>query len=174
MKRFIGLGILVLFSSAPVHAKLGYPINWVDRDCFQVGPIQMCKPSRSWDTQKAGHADFLYKWVLHRKGPNPVCRMEIDEHPHGKTANAYAKWLRAEYRKRGFSTLAYSKKVIAGRNVSFITGIDRSDRSRYLVGIWRTRDLGIRMECSVHLKDFARYEPQFVSFIESGRIVIGH
>lgn len=171
-KKLSLVGVLAaFFLSAVAIAGIGENINWLDKNCFQIGPIKSCKPSTNWDTQKTRDFNAKYKFVLHRPGFNPNCWIRFDDNPKGKTAHVYAKWLKARLKQRGITNLSQRKQVIAGRNVSFIGGDDSAKGSRYLVGVWRNKDVGINFECQAAIKDFGTYEPQFMSFITNARIV---
>lgn len=161
----------LLLISAGATAAIGENINWVSKQCFTVGPVKMCKPSKNWDTQKTKDYNAKYKFVLHRGGANPVCWLRFDESPKGKTAHSYANWLKGRYKQRGLSNLTIRKEVIAGRNVSFVSGTDMSKGFRYLVGVWRNRNAGVNLECTAQAKDFATYAPQFRNFIGSARFI---
>lgn len=166
----IGLMAAFLFSSV-AFAEVGTQFNWVDKLCAIVGPVKICKPSKDWDTQKTEDYNARYKSVLHRGGANPVCWLRFDENPVGKTAHKYADWLKDRMMQRGLTEITQRKQVIDGRNVSFIGGYDAAKGFRYLVGVWRNREVGINLECTAESKDHAVYEPQFMSFITNLRII---
>jgi len=170
-KVFLIVAAAGLLASSIAVAGVGENINWIDDSCFQIGPIKSCKPSTNWDTQKTKDLNGKYKFVLHRSGANPVAWLRFDDNPAGKTAHTYAEWLKGRLSQRGLTDLKIRKEVIAGRNVSFISGFDPHKKFRYLVGVFRNRDVGINWECSAHADDFSVYEPQFRSFISQTRVV---
>lgn len=163
--------LALLLISAGAMAMIGNNINWINKSCFTVGPVKLCKPSTNWDTQKTKDYNAKFKFVLHKGGANPVCWLRFDENPKGKTAHSYANWLKGRYKQRGISNLTIRKEVIAGRNVSFVAGNDSNKGFKYLVGVWRNRDAGVHLECTAKSNDFATYEPQFRNFIGSARFV---
>ncbi len=167
-------GVVGLFVGSAAMAGIGENITWNiggNKNCFQIGPITSCKPSKHWDTQKTKDYNAKYKFVLHRSGANPVCWLRFDDNPKGKTAHRYANWLKSRLKQRGYSNLTQRKEVIAGRNVSFIGGYDAAKNFRTVIGVWRNRDVGMNMECTAAAKDFSVYEPQFQSFIANARVV---
>lgn len=165
-------GLAAMLVGGAATASIGDNIQWMgDKVTFRVGPVQSRKPSTNWDTQKTKDYNGKYKFVIHRPGANPVCWLRFDDNPSGKTAHKYASWLKARLKQRGLSGLSQRKQVIDGRNVSFVSGVDHNKNFRYLVGVWRNRDVGINLECTAHANDFSVYEPQFMSFISNTRIV---
>jgi hypothetical protein len=172
LKKISLVGVMAtLCFSAVAMAGIGENITWSDKTCFTISPIKSCKPSRDWDTQKTKDLNAKHKFVLHRAGANPVAWLRFDQNPKGKTAHAYAKWLKDRWSQKGLTDIQIRKEVIAGRNVAFVSGYDPHKDFRYLLGVFRNREVGIHWECSAAAKDFSVYEPQFRTFIEQTRVI---
>jgi hypothetical protein len=133
--------------------------------------FQVTKPGEEWDTQKTNDHAAPFKFVLHKSGANPTVWLRYDQRPQGKTAHDYVQSVQSRLVRRGITDIAIRTEVTAGRNVTFISGIDKDRHLRYLVGVWWNKDSALNLECTTAIRDFAVYEPQCMNLIRSVKIL---
>ena len=168
-KLVVAVAGAVILASATAGA---VNLNWIDKNTVVIdGTFQVSKPGKEWDTQKTNDWAAPVKWVLHRSGANPIIWLRYDQAVTGKTAHDYAQDVKGRLRARGITVESIRNQVISGRNVSLISGVDNSSGFRYLVGVWRNRNVGFNLECTAASQDFGVYEPHCMASIQSVRIV---
>ncbi len=171
MKKTLLLAVIAgaLFASSSASA---VALNWIDKNCVVIdNTFQVCKPGKQWDTQKTNDWAAPVKWVLHRSGANPIIWLRYDQSVRGKTAHDYARDVKSRLQARGIRVESVRNQVISGRNVSLISGLDSSSGLRYLVGVWRNKNVGFNLECTAGASDFGVYEPHCMASVQSVRIV---
>lgn len=160
-------GLLMAAASTTAHA---VNLNWTSKTCLIVdGTFQVCKPSTSWDTQTKEIIDEPVRWVLHRKGPNPIIKLLYKTDVKGKTAHDYAKWVRQDLELRGLTIGKVENRTINGRNVTLINASDpeNSGKLNYLVAVYRDQNKGVQMECTAAKENFSFFSQEFMAAIDS-------
>ena len=161
-------GIVLFVAISAAHA---VQIDWLDKKCLVIdAAFQVCKPDHKWDTQKTREDHRPIKWVYHEEGANPIIWLRYDD-AAGKTAHDYAKFVRKELESRGIVVKSVQNKVMNGRNVSLITGVNSGTNLRYLVGVWRNQAKGFNLECSASIDNFSEYEHHCLKAIDSVKVV---
>ncbi len=159
----IAAAMVVGFFAATEAKAEGY-LQWVSKTCVIVdGTFNVCKPSKSWDTQKKDIHDEAVRWVLHRSGANPVIRLIYDPSATGNTAHEYGKRVKKDLELRGINVTKLENRVINGRNVSLISGRGGSDKLDYLVAVYRDQNKGLKLEFTAAPEDFGFFSNEFMT-----------
>ncbi len=172
MKNFYrGLGVLLLslFLYGPAQA-IDTSISWSSKTCFSIGPMQGCKPSEDWDTQRNRDFSPHYKFVYHKSRANPEARIRFVENPAGKTVQDFASDVEGSLRHLGMIEIKSHKEHINGREAVIIDAYNPAKNRRFLYGVFRTENLGVYWECMAAPDDFHQFRQAFMSAISSTRL----
>jgi len=165
------MGLLLgLFLAGPVQAKIDTSINWTSKNCFDIGPLQSCRPSDDWDTQR--NPDFIpnYRWVYHKSGANPMVKVRFVENPVGKTLKDFSNDLEGRLRHQGMVDITSHGEKVNGQDAVIINAYSPSKNRRFLYGVFRGGNVGVYWECTTEPKDFQSYKNQFRTFISRTRV----
>jgi hypothetical protein len=174
MKKNLLLALMVAtFVMLGSKAAQAVNLSWVDsnRTVIVENTVQVTKPSTKWDTQTKHYEDPApVKWVRHIDGANPQMFLRYSANVKGRTAHDYAKLIvKNELAARGITVTGVQNKVINNRHVAVINGT--KDNERYMIGVWRHRDIGFQLECKAELNKFDNFMGEFDQAINSVQIV---
>jgi len=171
-KTAVVVSLMAFFIANTAHALTKKDLHWSDdkRTVTVLNTIQFSKPSTKWDTQTSSYKDPApVKWVYQEAGPNPEIFLRYRADVTGKTAHAYANQVKDELAGRGIHVYKTEDKVINGRNVAILYA--NSGEDKYMVGVWRHKDLGFLLECKAHASKFYRFMYDFNQAISSVRVL---
>ncbi|OGQ05275.1 MAG: hypothetical protein A3F82_01370 [Deltaproteobacteria bacterium RIFCSPLOWO2_12_FULL_44_12] len=178
MRKLISWGGWGILSLLLVQATWAADLEWLDKSTIVVDDVfQLIKPDPKWDTQKVKQKEDPYspvKWILHQAGRNPTIRLKYATEENGlmgKTAHLFAEQVKTMYKGKGVFIQSVEKKVINGRHVALMHGMNPGKDERYLIGVWRHQNKGFILECSSKDEDFNALLPQFKGTIETARIL---
>lgn len=173
MKK-ISLALLVLaLTVASVNQAKAVSLDWSDSNKTVVvdHTVQVTKPSTKWDTQTKHYEDSApVKWVRHVADANPQIFLRYSTNVKGQTAHDYASGIvKGELATRGITINSIQNKVINNRNVSIINGSKGDER--FMVGVWRHKNIGFQLECLATNKKFDSFMGEFQQAISSVKIL---
>lgn len=172
MKKTILFGVLlpIVLSTATAQA---VNLAWIEsnRTVIVDNTVQVSKPNTKWDTQTKHYEDPApVKWVRHKGGANPQIFLRYSQNVKGKTAHDYAAQIvKKELASRGIQVTNVENKVVNNRHVAVINGMKGDER--YMVGVWRHRDIGFQMECVAVNDKFNQFMGEFQQAIDSVKIL---
>lgn len=174
MKRYflltLAVALMSLTMASTAHA---VALTWIEsnRTVIVDNTVQVSKPSGKWDTQTDHYKDPApVKWVRHVRDANPQMFLRYSQNVRGKTAHDYARGIvKNELAARGITVTGIENKVVNNRNVSIINGMKGDER--YMVGVWRHRDIGFQLECVAISEKFGDFMNEFDTAIQSVKIL---
>lgn len=173
MKKIIGSLVVAVFALLSVSSAQAVDLKWVDsnRTVIVDNTVQVTKPSTKWDTQTKHYEDPApVKWVRHVGGANPQIFLRYSTNVKGQTAHDYASLIvKRELSQRGIHVTKRQNKVINNRNVAVIEGTKGNEK--YMIGVWRHRNIGFQLECVAEGNKFDKFNGEFQQAINSVKIL---
>lgn len=174
MKKYFLLSLAAaLMSLTTVNAAHAVALSWIEsnRTVIVDNTVQVSKPNGKWDTQTDHYKDPApVKWVRHVRDANPQMFLRYSQNVRGKTAHDYAKGVvKNELASRGITVTGIENKVVNNRHVSIINGMKGDER--YMVGVWRHRNVGFQLECVAVSDKFGEFMGEFDNAIQSVKIL---